>query len=207
VIIYFTRHGESVANTSHVISNRSLDHPLTPAGRLQAESLARRLSTAGLTAVYTSPVPRARETASILCQALNLPLQQADGLREFDCGTLEGRSGPFAWWRFSRVLHYWFTRRMLEKRFRGGESFLDVQARFLSLMESLADQYAHSDERILCVAHGGVLHIGLSGLFNHLSFEQVTAWPIPYTAVIESEYQNGRFICIRWDGVTIPLEQ
>ena len=207
MIIYFTRHGESAANTGHVISNRSLDHPLTPAGRLQAESLTRRLSAAGLTSVYTSPVPRAHETASLLCRALNLPLQSADGLREFDCGILEGRSGPFAWWRFSRVLHYWFARRKLEKRFRGGESFLDVQARFLSLMESLVNQYAHSDERILCVAHGGVLHIGLSGLFNHLSFEQVTAWPIPYTAVIESVYENGRFVCTRWDGVTLPEEQ
>jgi len=207
VIVYFTRHGESVANTGHVISNRSLDHPLTPAGRLQAASLARRLSTAGLTSVYTSPVPRAHETASILCQALNLPLQSTDGLREFDCGTLEGRSGPFAWWRFSRVLHHWFTQRQLNKRFRRGESFLDVQARFISLMESLADQYADSDARILCVAHGGVLHIGLSGLFNHLSFEQVITQPIPYTAVIESVFENGRFVCTRWDGVTLPEER
>ena len=207
MIIYFTRHGESAANIGHVISNRSLDHPLTPAGRLQAESLTRRLSAAGLTSVYTSPVPRAHETASLLCRALNLPLQSADGLREFDCGILEGRSGPFAWWRFSRVLRAWFAQKKLDKRFRRGESFLEVRARFLSLMESLAAQYGHSDERILCVAHGGVLHIGLSGLFNHLSFEQVTAWPIPYTAVIESVYENGRFVCTRWDGVTLPEEQ
>lgn len=207
MIIYFARHGESAANTGHVISNRSLDHPLTPAGRLQAASLARRLSTAGLTSVYTSPVPRAYETASILCRALNLPLQSADGLREFDCGTLEGRSGLFAWWRFSRVLHHWFTQGKLDKRFRGGESFLDVRARFMSLMEALVNQYAHSDERILCVGHGGVLHIGLSGLFTHLSIEQVTAWPIPYTAIIESVYKNGSFVCTRWDGVTLPVER
>ena len=207
MIIYFTRHGESLANTGNVISNRSLDHPLTPAGRLQAASLARRLSSAGLTTVYTSPVPRAYETASILCHTLNLPLQSADGLREFDCGTLEGRSGPFAWWRFSRVLHHWFTQGNLNKRFRGGESFLDVRARFMNLMDTLVNQHGHTDTRILCVAHAGVLHIGLSGLFSHLPFKQVTTWPIPYTAVIESVYENGSFVCTRWDGVTLPQEQ
>jgi len=207
LIIYFTRHGESLANTGHVISNRSLDHPLTPAGRLQAASLARRVSSAGLTTVYTSPVPRASETASILCQTLNLPMQSTDGLREFDCGALEGRSGPFAWWRFSRVLHHWFTKRMPDKRFRGGESFLDVQTRFVNLMETFVSQYAHSDARILCVAHAGVLHIGLSRLLSYLPFEQVTTWPIPYTAIIEVVYENGSFVCTRWDGITLPQEQ
>lgn len=207
MIVYFTRHGESLANTGHIISNRSLDHPLTPSGRLQATSLARRLSSTRLTAVYTSPVPRAYETASILSRALNLPLQSADGLREFDCGTLEGRSGPFAWWRFSRILHHWFTQKKLDKRFRGGESFLDVQARFVNLMETIVSQYAHSDARILCVAHAGVLHIGLSRLFSRLPFEQVTTWHIPYTAIIESVYENGSFVCTRWDGITLPVEQ
>lgn len=206
MIVYFCRHGESLANTAHIISNRNLDHPLTAIGQLQAMSLARRLSTVGLAAIYTSPVPRAYETASIVAQALNLPLQAADGLREFDCGVLEGRSGPLAWMRFSWILHHWFTRGNSEKRFRGGENLHDVQVRFMALMQSLVDQYGNSDSRVLCVAHAGVLHIGLSSLFSHLTAAQVTSWSIPYTAIIEAVYKKGDFTCTRWDGITLPPE-
>ena len=74
-------------------------------------------------------------------------------------------------------------------------------------METIVSQYAHSDARILCVAHAGVLHIGLSRLFSRLPFEQVTTWHIPYTAIIEVVYENGSFVCTRWDGITLPQEQ
>jgi broad specificity phosphatase PhoE len=33
-MLYFARHGESIANTGNIISNRDLAHPLTPTGRL-----------------------------------------------------------------------------------------------------------------------------------------------------------------------------
>ncbi len=207
MIIYFARHGESLANTGHTISNRDLDHPLTPEGKEQAALLAERLANAGLTVVYCSPIPRATETATIVSRKLNLPLHTADGLREFDCGVLEGRSGPFAWMRFSRILHLWFKRGRLEKRFKGGESFLDIRHRFISLMEELVERYAQTDARILCITHGGTLHIGLSGLLDHLPSDEVMIWPIPYTALIKTIHEDGRFICTDWDGVTLPPAQ
>jgi len=66
VIVYFARHGESIANTRHIISNRDLDHPLTPTGRQQSLLLAEKLKDSDLTMIYSSPIPRALETASIV---------------------------------------------------------------------------------------------------------------------------------------------
>jgi len=206
MIVYFTRHGESTANTGNIISNRDLAHPLTEAGREQAAQLAQRLAGAGLSAVYSSPVPRALETATIVSRALDVPLQSVDGLREFDCGVLEGRSGPFAWLRFSRILYLWFERGKLDKRFKGGESYLDIRQRFIALMDELAGRYAQTDARILCVSHGGTLHIGLSALLDNLPPEQVSRWSIPYTTLIKTTYKNGRFICSEWDGINLPQE-
>lgn len=206
MILYFARHGESVANTGNVISNRDLAHPLTPAGRQQAERLAERLVDAELSMVYTSPVPRALETAAIVSRALNLPLQTTGALREFDCGVLEGRSGPIAWMRFSLILRQWFRKKRLEKRFRGGESFLDVRQRFMGFVDDLAARYSSTDSRILCITHGGTLHIGLTGLLSDLSFEEVISWSIPYTAVIKTEFKNGKFVVVSRDEVTRPPE-
>jgi probable phosphoglycerate mutase len=206
VILYFARHGESVANTGNIISNRDLDHPLTPTGRLQAEQLAQRLADAGISTVYCSPVPRALETAAIVSRALNLPLQSTDALREFDCGVLEGRSGPVAWMRFSLILRQWFGRKRLEKRFRGGESFLDVRQRFMTFIDDLVARHAGTDERIQCITHGGTLHIGLTGLLSDLPFEEVISWSIPYTAVIKTEFKNGKFMVVSRDEITRPLE-
>src|SRR5512140_3617462 len=90
--LYFTRHGESEANRLKIISNRDLPHPLTETGRLQASTLAERLRTRPILRVYASPLLRARQTGEILSTALKVPLELVDGLREPDCGELEGRT-------------------------------------------------------------------------------------------------------------------
>ena len=90
--LYFVRHGESEANTAHVISNHGWMHPLTETGQQQARDLAARLSPIGAKIIYTSPLRRAVETAEILALALKLPVQVDDALREYDCGDVEGKA-------------------------------------------------------------------------------------------------------------------
>ena len=86
--LYFVRHGESEANTQHVISNRESPFPLTPKGRQQAETLAEKLKGNPFCTMFSSPVLRARETAEILSAALGIPYQVTEALREYDCGIL-----------------------------------------------------------------------------------------------------------------------
>lgn len=62
--LYLIRHGDP---------NYELDC-LTPRGKLQAQSLAKRLQHAGITQVYSSPMGRAMETAQATCDLLQLPL-------------------------------------------------------------------------------------------------------------------------------------
>src|SRR5688572_5361833 len=67
--LYFVRHGESEANTRRVISNRESPFGLMELGRQQANSLADKLKDIPITAIFSSPVLRARKTADILSQA------------------------------------------------------------------------------------------------------------------------------------------
>ena len=73
--LYFVRHGESEANAAHRFSGRS-DSPLTERGRAQARAAARRLSAYDVTAVVSSPLLRARQTAERLMENWKAPLPQ-----------------------------------------------------------------------------------------------------------------------------------
>ena len=203
MIVYFTRHGESTANTRRVISNRNLAHPLTDAGRMQARQLAEKLGPAGISRIYTSPVPRALETATIISQVLEIPLQTSEGLREFDVGILEGRSGLVAWVRFADLWSNWFEKRLPEKRIKGGENFYEAQGRFISFMDQLSHLYGSSDARILCVTHGGILKVGLPALLDNLDFDRIRSLPINYAAAIITEYDGVKWRCTHWNDVIL----
>ena len=63
--IWFLRHGESVANAAGRFAGQGDDSPLTEKGRTQARQAAHRLPD-GLTWIVSSPLRRARESATIV---------------------------------------------------------------------------------------------------------------------------------------------
>lgn len=72
------RHGESHFNLHYArtrVDPGIRDPELTPAGQAQALAAAAALSDAGLSAIVTSPYTRALQTASILAEALGLPIE------------------------------------------------------------------------------------------------------------------------------------
>jgi broad specificity phosphatase PhoE len=73
--LLLVRHGQSVANTEDRLQGQ-MDSPLSGLGRKQARALARRLVREGwsLSAIYTSDLSRAAETAEILGVALAAPV-------------------------------------------------------------------------------------------------------------------------------------
>ena len=206
MILYFARHAESLANTRRIISNRDLPHPLTANGRDQAQKLAETLANEGINAIYTSPVPRACETAGILAESLSLPIEVSDGLREFDAGVLEGRSDLLAWMRFSSLWNGWFYRRQFDRRIKGGENYREASCRFTGFAERLVSSLAETGARVLCITHGGVLRVGLPGLISNMNFETIREKPIHYTTIIKVSLENGSWYCRGWDEIELNSE-
>ena len=65
-VVYLARHGESDWNAANRFQGHS-DRPLTDLGRRQAERLAEELAAAAsLSAIYSSTLRRALETALLL---------------------------------------------------------------------------------------------------------------------------------------------
>ena len=81
--LYLIRHGQCRDGAHRCIGGTDL--PLDEVGLCQAERLRQWARSKPLTAVYTSPLSRCRETARILSDG-RLPVHTADGLREMDGG-------------------------------------------------------------------------------------------------------------------------
>jgi broad specificity phosphatase PhoE len=74
--VILVRHAEKVPGAPAMND----DPPLTPEGETRAKNLARILAKSGITAIYTTPFTRTRNTATPLAAALNLtPVEIAPG--------------------------------------------------------------------------------------------------------------------------------
>jgi 2,3-bisphosphoglycerate-dependent phosphoglycerate mutase len=174
--IFFARHGESEANLLRVISNRDLPHHLTERGREQARALADELRGAGVARIFSSPILRARETAAIVADVIGLPFVVTEALREYDCGVAEGRADEEAWAMYVAADADW-QRGALESRVPGGESFLDMRARFVPFVERLAAERERVGGDVLLIGHGGLYRCMLPLVLPEVSPEHARATP------------------------------
>ena len=90
--IYLVRHAESYANIEGRFCARPPGPGLTPRGRQQAEAACRRLIASGVrpALILSSPMRRALETASPLCEASGLVAEVHPDLTETGLGVWEG---------------------------------------------------------------------------------------------------------------------
>lgn len=205
--IYFTRHGESQANILRQISNRGLVHPLTPTGRAQAIALAERLRDRAVTRIYTSPLLRAVETSVLVADRLNVAYEVTDALREYDCGSAEGRADEAAWQMWRELFDDWTLHRQWDRRIEGGESFHDVRDRFVPFIEGLVAQHRATDASLLCVSHGGLLWMLLPLVLSNVDYDLIARRGLANTTCLVTEYGPNGLRCVEWDGITIEEDE
>lgn len=204
--ILFARHGESQANLLHEISNRGLRHPLTQKGREQALILARKLEPWNITRIYCSPVLRAIETSVLVANHLSVEYEVTDALREYDMGELEGRSDDKTWELWKELFDAWAIHRRWEQHIPGGETFYDVQKRFVPFIQRLIDQYKRTDTNILCIGHGGLYWMMLPLILQNVNFGFIQRHgAFPYASWIASELKQGRLFCVKWNEVLVEI--
>lgn len=198
--LYFVRHGESEANTRHIISNRASPFGLTERGREQATILADKLADIPFTAIYSSPVLRARETADILSRLFGRAYQVTEALREYDCGVLEDRSDEESWKLHRQYYEDWTLHHDFLSRPEGGESFVDIQNRFLPFIEFLKKS---NESHVLLVGHGGIFHLMLPLILTDIDNGFVRSYSIGHTECIVAELTSDGFVCLQWGDIQL----
>ena len=198
--LYFVRHGESEANTQHIISNRESSFHLTERGRGQIMTLAHNLKDVPFTAIFSSPILRTRETADFLSQAFHLPYQVTEALREYDCGILEEKSDEESWRLHREFYDSWTLHHNYSNKPDGGECFLDIRERFLPFIESFKHE---SDDHVLLIGHGGLFHLMLPLVLTNIDNEFVRTHWIDHTECVIAEWHPEGFVCQQWGDIQL----
>ena len=157
-LITLVRHGQTERSKVSAYSGR-LDVALTDAGHEQAQHVARRLADAGVDAVVTSPLARARDTAQAIADATGAPLRVDARLTEVDYGPFEGLDRDGALERFGDAFAAW-REDPFGSPVPGMEPLPDALDRARSAIAEALDAHEHP----VIVGHQGILRIVLVAL-------------------------------------------
>src|SRR4030095_1406912 len=87
--VLLIRHGQSKGNAEGRFGGHTAT-PLSPRGRKQARATARALASEEISAIYSSDLPRAIETAEPLARIAHIKIQPMSAFRERSVGVMEG---------------------------------------------------------------------------------------------------------------------
>ncbi|AMO23595.1 histidine phosphatase family protein [Ramlibacter solisilvae] len=192
--IIAVRHGETSWNVDSRIQGQ-LDVSLNDTGLWQARRVGEALVGEPISAVYTSDLGRARQTAASISELTGVPLVPDEGLRERSFGVFEGMT-------FDEIHEQWpdhaqsWRRRVPEwQPPQGGESLLQLRERVTRTVTELAAR--HPGELIVVVAHGGVL----DALYRLATRQEVNAprtWELPNGAINRLLWTPQGFTLVGW---------
>ena len=142
------RHGQTPMSVQKRYAGRT-DAPLTEVGVQQAAAAAKRLASAGLGVIVTSPLLRAVQTAQAVAAVTGAAVVTDDGFRETDFGTWEGLTFAEVRERWPAEISAWLADPEVAPP--GGESFTDVSARVTAALDRVLA--ARAGQTVLIVSH------------------------------------------------------
>lgn len=140
--LYFARHGQTDENVN-MAGSPADDAPLNQLGIQQAKNLAVELKDVKFDTIISSPLNRARQTAELVNENHQLPIQLDTAWRERDLETY-------------LTLDLWNDAFDFDKnvQLENSESLADFFERIYAALDSLKQDYG--DRTVLVVSHGGV---------------------------------------------------
>ena len=149
-VVVLVRHGATEWNETKRAQGQA-DIPLSPRGRAQAAAIGNELADWDLSAVYSSDLARAWDTARAIATPHGLEVTTDPGFREVDQGEWTGLTTTEIKARWPEM---WGPARHYTAR-PGGESPAEVRARALAALRRVAE--AHPDGMVVVVSHGGTI--------------------------------------------------
>jgi broad specificity phosphatase PhoE len=151
--LYLVRHGQSAGNAEGRFGGHG-PTPLSELGKRQAEKTARVLAKEGITAIYSSDLLRAVQTAEPLAKLLDLEIRTSEAFRERNVGVLEGLTFDESKERYPRD-YYALINRNIHHVISEGESYRHLLRRITLELRNILR--AHEREKIAIFSHTGAI--------------------------------------------------
>jgi broad specificity phosphatase PhoE len=159
--IHLIRHGTTMLNRLNRYRGRR-DVALDQGGWEDAWRAANELEHAGLTAIYSSPLRRARDTARIVGDVAGVePVVDLPGLTNLEYGAWEGLTSDEAR-AHDPVLFEAYQRADLGASCPGGESLELAERRVLLSLQTIAA--LHPGETVAAVSHAAIVRLAIIGV-------------------------------------------
>ncbi|HEU4366716.1 MAG TPA: histidine phosphatase family protein [Methylomirabilota bacterium] len=185
VRLFAVRHGDTeFARERRFAGGR--DVPLTPRGRLQCEAVARALAETVVSAVYASPLSRARASAAPIAAPHKLDVRVEPDFREMAFGEWEGLTRADVAVRFPEAFAAWAASPHLVEP-PGGERLDQVAARVARGVAALCE--AHAGGTVVLVSHAIVTRLIVLAALG-LGPDRLWSVDASPAGITEIEYQD-----------------
>jgi glucosyl-3-phosphoglycerate phosphatase len=151
--LLLVRHGETALNRECRWQGHH-DSPLSADGRAEVQALATRMAAESPLAIYSSDLPRARETAAEIARLTGLEPAFDARWREVDVGEWLGLTPAQVEARYPEGYARWLAG---GTGWDEGESYPEMAARGLAAAREVASAHAGASAPVICVTHGGVI--------------------------------------------------
>lgn len=219
---YLMRHGEAVLNANGMILNAELgvENGLTEKGIDQVRRALHELRHANIDYIFYSPLPRTKETARMVAEALRVPESQVI----MDIRLLEVTFGEFERKPVGDYHAFFKTGyERLVKAPQGGETWIQVKKRTSQLLYDIEKKY--TGKRILIVSHNGVMQMLQAGAasmdhkktgtcierdaldLKNAEVKKIDFTPLPHNDEYELDFHRPYIDAIRLEKNGVILER
>ncbi len=208
--LYLVRHGDALPGADEVVDGGYDDQSLSELGRRQSLALAERMSQVMVTAIYSSPIKRARQTASVVGEALGLEVRVDEALREVDLQPIaphllvnldaEGRARAVR--DYLHNIESAALRIGIWSHIPGCESSATLRSRLTRVVDQIASQ--HSGERVAIVTHAGAINAYIAAA---LGLERDFFFPASNASISVLRVKGQQHLLIRLNDVAHLLRE
>lgn len=186
--LILVRHGETEWNRVGRCQGFS-DVELNKNGREQINELAKSLKDKSISAVYSSDLIRALDTAKAIANYHKLGVEVDPDLREMNQGDLEGLTFVEIRERYASLLTNWVGNPEAVK-LPGGESLKELQDRAWRAVERI--YIKHQDQTVVAVSHNLTI-ITLLCRFKGIGLEEFRSFKLKAASKNVILFRNGHF--------------
>jgi len=149
-MIIFLRHGQAENNTKRILAGRTEGVPLTKIGIEQAEQIGKYLKPIDISAIYSSPIERANNTAKIVAESNSIDYKLDERLTELDMGKFTRMPYDEIFAKHGNVFLKFYSNDPIISE-HNVETFPHEQKRVMDMLDYIIKK--HDQQNVILVTH------------------------------------------------------